>query len=151
VAKAKPHQVKVYFKLKVKDGFPPVAVESVWANERPDGTCELQNVPFYAPLVSWGDVVTVKMKDGERWYQKTVEGSGHSTIRVILASEKHADRLKKGIKKLGGTYEESNVSTYVAIDIPPEADLAPVQALLAEGEKEGHWEYQESSLQHPED
>jgi hypothetical protein len=143
--------VKVYFRLKVKDGFPPVSVESVWAKENADGTCELQNVPFYAPLVSWGDVVKVKNKDGERWFQKHLRGSGHSTIRVMLFDEKHAERLRKGIKKLGCTYEGSNLPTYVAIDVPPEAKLQPVRELLAEGAEKEYWDYQESSLQHPEE
>jgi Domain of unknown function (DUF4265) len=150
-AQSEAQMVKVYFKLKTKDGFPPVEVESVWANENADGTCVLQNVPFYALLVSWGDTVKVKKKQAERWYEKTAKHSGHSTIRVVLFDEKDAEKLRKGIKKLGCTYEGSNLPTYVAIDIPPESKLGPVQKFLAEGEEKGIWEYQESALAHPEE
>jgi Domain of unknown function (DUF4265) len=32
----------------------------------------------------------------------------------------------------------------VALDVPPDADLAAVKRLLREGERDGWWEYEES-------
>lgn len=140
---------KVLFQLEVVDGYPPVAVESVWAKELADGTCQLKNIPFFAALVSFDDVVSVKRKGQERFFKKLVRGSGHSTLRVILQKATSAKALGAALTKLGCSWE-GNTPKHLAIDVPPEAPLEPVQVLLAAGERAGKWEYEESALQHAE-
>lgn len=140
--------VKLSFALaRDEDGYPPFDRESLWA--RPcAGGYELRNVPFYAQRVSWGDVVAARERGGELVFDRVVRTAGHSTLRIILFDEDRVEELLAGLRRLGCTWEVSNVQTYIAIDVAPEVPLSPVQRFLAEGESAGRWEYEESALRH---
>lgn len=61
---------KVFFKLEPDDdGYPPVSVESLWAQENQDGTCVIDNIPFYTREATLGDVVDVLYDEGVAYYR----------------------------------------------------------------------------------
>ncbi|WP_296004336.1 DUF4265 domain-containing protein [uncultured Veillonella sp.] len=50
---------KLFLNLEVIDGYPPVSMESIWAEETEEGYLKINNIPFYSKEVSFGDIVSV--------------------------------------------------------------------------------------------
>ena len=50
---------KLFLNLEVIDGYPPVSMESIWAEETEEGYLKINNIPFYSKEVSLGDIVSV--------------------------------------------------------------------------------------------
>ena len=72
-------QVKVFFRLDRDDtGYPPVDTESVWANELPNGTCIMDNIPFFTTQATLGDLVEVIRIGEDLFYSKTIMKSRNS-------------------------------------------------------------------------
>lgn len=123
------------------------AVESAWA-EKAGNYYKLNNLLFYAPNYSWGDIVNVEDRNEELFVTGLVEESGHSTIRIIFYNEENIDPTIEQLKYLGCDYEGSNVPTLISVDVPPQVNYANVRQFLDEGEENGMWSYQESCLAH---
>lgn len=66
--------VRVHFRLvQDEDGYPPAAVESVWAQPTTKaGEYVLDNVPFFARDATIGDVVAVREEDSHLWFERVV-------------------------------------------------------------------------------
>ena len=50
---------KLFLNLEVIDGYPPVSMESIWAEVTEEGYLKINNIPFYSKEVSFGDIVSV--------------------------------------------------------------------------------------------
>jgi hypothetical protein len=142
--------VKILFSLEQdEDGYPPVTSESLWAKPVAEHLFELDNIPFYACGISWKDMVAADpLTEGTFAFSKVVKPSGHSTIRVIVFAKDEMERLQKELGRLGASWEGSDASSLVAIDIPPEVDIKQVLDFLQSGMDEGRWDYEEASIQH---
>jgi hypothetical protein len=140
-------KVKVVFRLeRDKDGYPPVDQESVWAYDLGNDEYEIGNIPFYAPLVSLGDVVSAHVYNGELFAESWIRGSGNSTVRVILLQDdKDMEPLRAELKALGCSSERSS-ARYVAVNVPPEVSFRAVQTILKRGAAQGRWGYEESAV-----
>lgn len=117
-----------------------------------DGTCEICNVPFYAYGLSLGDRVAVDVQDGELWYADTIASAGHSTFRIIVPkvfdkdAETAFDRRWAPLQALGCKYESTGAPRNLfAVDVPPQADLGRVTALLDAGVSDEIWDYERSA------
>lgn len=115
-----------------EEGF----VEALWADRVGPDLYRLDNSPFWAYGVSWKDVVEAHPDpDGQLRMTRVVEKSGHRTLRITFeADEAESPRpqtILAEINALGATYEGMN-PRYLAIDIPPEADLMVVARYLTE-------------------
>ena len=68
------------------DGYPPIAVELLNATPISDGVFRLDNAPFFASEVSYGDLVRASPTDVEDQYlfDELVEGSDFTSISIIL-------------------------------------------------------------------
>ena len=77
---------KVHFRLvQDEDGYPPVSVESVWAQPSTKaGEYVLDNIPFFAREATIGDVVQVREEEGHLWFDKVVRRSQNSLVRVVF-------------------------------------------------------------------
>jgi Domain of unknown function (DUF4265) len=76
---------KIFFPLKKdSDGYPPDDWESLWAYEVEPGLYSIDNVPFLALGISWGDVVSAEREGNELQFRKVVKPSDHSVLRVIV-------------------------------------------------------------------
>ena len=76
---------KVLFQLqKDEDGYPPDDWESLWAFETEQGLYAIDNVPFFARGISWGDVVSVERQGDDLYFKEVVRRSDHSVLRVIV-------------------------------------------------------------------
>ena len=46
---------KLFLNLEVSDGYPPVSMESIWAEVTEEGYLKVNNIPFYSKEISFGD------------------------------------------------------------------------------------------------
>lgn len=147
--------VKVHFNISQgQDGWPPVAVESMWAEPLLVmlGLYSLRGVPFFLTGVSNGDTVEGRIEeDNQIWATKVVRRSGHLVVRVGPNPDGHQ---AKTAAKAVSVFEEVGISSessgppfwLVALDIPETSDLAVVKNLLRRGEESGDWEFEEASI-----
>ena len=123
------------------------ALESAWA-ERQGGYYKLNNILFYAPGYSWGDIVSVENINDELHVTDLIEESGHSTVQIIFFNKEIIQTVAEQLINMGCSYEGSNIPSLISVDIPPQVDYKNIKAFLSEGEENGMWSYQESCLAH---
>jgi hypothetical protein len=123
------------------------ALESAWAKRSGDNYI-LDNILFYAPSYSLGDIVKVENRNGELFVTGPVEESGHSTVRIIFYNEELIPSTTEQLEKMGCQWEGSNVTTLISVDIAPEINYTPIRNFLDEGERKDLWSYEESCLAH---
>src|SRR4029079_14520862 len=113
------------------DGYPPVEVESMWANPRAGGY-ELESIPFYAKGVALGDVVSAEVdRAGALVYTKVLERGAHSAYRVYLLDPAPDDPQRTiSFLRGHGLRVEYDVPRLLAIDIPPSISLDFAESLL---------------------
>jgi hypothetical protein len=144
---------KIRFRLQPDDDeWPPVTSEGVWARPAGRDEFELENVPWFARDVAFGDRVRVERDDdGVAWVEERLAWSGRYTIRVIPlqggSSQERVDDVVNSFVPLGAECE-SALPAYpiVALDIPSTAQVAEIQALLRRGSDKGWWEYEEGCI-----
>lgn len=129
-----------------EDDYPPADTETLWARRLDDGTCEIDNIPFFAKGVSYRDIISIVEKDGQAAFDTVVRHSGHSTIRVIIFDQNETDEVRRLFRDLGCSTELSHLPGLIAVDVPPREDLARVQALLQEGFDHSRWDFEEGNL-----
>jgi hypothetical protein len=140
---------KIFFYLqKDEDDYPPNDWETLWAFEVSPNLYSIDNIPFFARNISWGDIVSITQKGKELHYQKTVQYSGHSVVRVIVYNHSEREKLHKTLQKMGCDTEQSHLPSLITVDIPPSIDINLIREYLNKGEAEDKWEYEESSIQH---
>jgi hypothetical protein len=122
-------------------------LESAWASKVGD-SYKLDNILFYAPEYSWGDIVSVEDRNGELFVTGLVQESGHSTVRILFNDQQDVQSVRDHLKNIGCDSEISNIPTLVAVDIPPQVDYEKVRKFLDEGVRSERWGYEESCLAH---
>lgn len=141
--------VKVVFDLPEKDGA-VMKTESLWAEPLGGGRYRLRNVPFLVFGFSEQDVITAKEDNGALKVTGVAIRGGHSTYRLVLPDDTSEERFLQDwvpLKELGCTYERAT-QRYIAIDVPPPADIYAVYNALEEGESAGLWEFEEGHCGH---
>jgi uncharacterized protein DUF4265 len=118
-------------------------VETLWADPVAPDLYRLENSPFWAYGVSYRDVVEAHPdRDGMLRMTRVIEKAGHRTIRIIFepdaVASSRAKQVLDAVNTLGATYEGMS-PRYIAIDIPPEADLLAVGRYLTE--QQVQWEH----------
>src|SRR5688572_8638585 len=80
---------KVFFKLEQdEDEWPPVSVESVWADRVGENRFKLNNVPYFAKDVSYGDIIECEILEDVPWFLRLLESSNNSTVHVFCFDSK---------------------------------------------------------------
>ena len=123
---------KVFFNLEVIDGYPPVSMESIWAEVTEEGYFKINNIPFYSKEISLGDIVSVIQKEENYLlYDKTIINSKNSTLRIVFFNEnrKFKDNILTKLIDLGCGSEAFNVNFY-AINIPIQVDIEEIYIFL---------------------
>lgn len=146
--------VKICFTLD-PDDWHRTPTERLWAKPIHDlaaSAFELDNTPFHAFGVSWHDVVRAVEVDGALQFAGVIARGGHSTYRVFLEQDDDTFRAWwDKLKALGCTREWAEIGSGIlyAIDVPPEADVYAVYAILEEGKSQNVWEFEEGHVGHP--
>lgn len=141
--------VKILFRF-YSDILEDETVETMWAEviDREKGHYQIDNIPFYAPLVASDDIVFAKYDERESMltYRETIQYSGNSTIHVIIMDDQYDIDAIRGIFHDMGCLSEKNSDKYFALNIPAKVDYLPIKANLDQLEKEDVIGYAESCL-----
>jgi hypothetical protein len=141
--------VKVFFDVPEKDGS-VMKTESLWAEPVGGDHYRLRNVPFLVFGFSEQDVITATENSGTLKVTGVATRGGHSTYRLVLPEDASEEKFLQDwipLKELGCTYERAT-RRYVAIDVPPAADIYAVYKALEDGESAGRWEFEEGHCGH---
>jgi len=144
--------VKVIFELpQDDDGWPPAGSEGLWAVPVTPDVVRLDNTPFFVRGVAAGDLIRVRRgDDGQLHTGERLGWSGHCTIRIIVFRDGplggSRQRVLDMFAPLGVTGEGIERFAMVALDLPPDADIAAAKRLLREGQRGGWWEYEEGCI-----
>lgn len=145
-------RVKVRFRLERDDGsWPPAESEGLWAEHVGGDEYRIDNSPWFVRNLSNGDVVGARAGvDGVLWATDHRQRSGRLTVRVIPRKGGPMDGDLQPLVDLFAPYrvdaEGFGQFRLVALDIPSDADLAAIKALLQRGEADGHWDYEEGCV-----
>lgn len=144
--------VKVWFSLEQdEDGWPPAGSEGLWAERVSDDVVRIDNSPWFVRGVACGDLVRItRESDGTLWAVEGLRPSERCTIRIIPFQEGAlAGSLQAALDAfapVGVTGEGIEQFGMVALDVPPDADLAAIQRLLRQGSDDGWWDYEEACV-----
>lgn len=141
--------VKVVFDVPEKDGS-VAKTESLWAEPIAEDRYRLRNVPFLVFGFSEQDVIIAQEDDGILRVTGVAARAGHSTYRLVLPEDTNEEKFLEDwvrLGELGCTYERAT-RRYVAIDVPPCADIYAVYQVLEEGERACQWEFEEGHCGH---
>ena len=119
---------KLFLNLEVIDGYPPVSMESIWAEETEEGYLKINNIPFYSKEISLGDIVSgIQMEENYLLYDKTIIHSKNSTLRIVFFNEnqKFKDKILAKLINLGCESETFNANFH-AINIPIQVDIEEI-------------------------
>jgi len=144
--------VKVRLPLKPGE-WKGLEAENVWAEVVRPGEYRVVNVPFFFYGLSAEDIVSAEMLDGVLKFTGIVSRGSHSTYRLLLLGGGTIQTPNfagywKPIEELGCTYELAT-SKWLAVDVPSQADIYRVYALLEDGERNGVWSFDEGHCGHP--
>jgi hypothetical protein len=141
--------IKVFVPLqRDEDGYPPVDWEELWASRAGNGTYRIDNIPFYAPLLSHGDTVTAEDCDGRLVVSGVVGTEGHSTIRIVVFEDGLAPKMRAELGGIGCPSELSNAPNFFSVDVPPSVNYADVLNLIERYANVGAIDFEESSIRH---
>ena len=126
-------------KIDSEIAWPPYDVETLWAEKCSDNGFRILNTPFFSNDVSYGDIVSVIPTPGDTAaFHSVIERSHHCTVRIILldiTSRDLAERALDKVQALGCSMESSDDT--VAVDVPPNVELADVLKELDDALKDG--------------
>ena len=143
--------VKILFSLSQDaDGYPPIAVESVWATmcETP-GRFVIDNIPFFTRDATIGDSVCTREEDGQHWFERVAKKSTNSLIRIVFFDPTRIPAIGKKISSLGCSIEVLAQYNLMAVNVPVEVELSKVQSFLEDQASDGSLDYEEPILRQP--
>ncbi|MDO4640114.1 MAG: DUF4265 domain-containing protein [Neisseria sp.] len=123
---------KIFFRLEVVGDYPPVSMESIWAEPTKEGFFKIDNIPFYSKEVSLGDIVSAeKQEENYFLYRKTIVHSNNSTIRIIFFNDDQElkDQVLARLTELGCSFEAFDEKFY-AINVPITVDIELIYNFL---------------------
>ena len=155
------NMLKVVFELDPGDwhGF---AAEALWGERVSDGLpprVVLMNIPSHVTGVSFLDTVRVELEtlpDGNQFrFAGVTARGGHSTYMILAPLESaQFPAYWSRLQALGCRYESGACDTsygrqmLYAVDVPPEADIDAVVAVLENGDRDGVWIFQTGNVEH---
>ena len=141
------NHVKVLFRLtQDADGYPPVAVEGIWATQESADTFTLDNVPFFTREATLGDTVSAKEEGHNLWFAGMSIRSRNSLLRVVLFDAFRVQELRQRLTDLGCSTEWDQSHKLVAVNVPETARLTAVQSYLQAEAARGWLDYEEPIL-----
>lgn len=141
-----PNHFRLELQLEVRGDWPPFGFETVWVSRVEGDRYRIENVPFFAKGLAFGDVVVARPKSGDPSLlalEAVVARSGHSVVRVIVQGNHAVSEYRASFTELGCDTELSNFPKLFSVDIPPAVGFDRVVQLLDEGCSDGRWDYED--------
>lgn len=139
-------RVKIAFPLEA-DQSGGIERERLWATPLPDGSYLIENSPFHAFGVSYGDAVHANLERGDLVFSKVARRGGHSTYRLRLPRGQGNGCFLEfwpRLDRLGCTYERTGDGRRIySLDLSPSVSVHDVYDILAELENAGVIEFEE--------
>lgn len=127
--------VKILFRFH-SDILDQITVETVWAAvvDKEKDHYQIDNIPFYIPMISSGDIVFAEYDEKEKslTYRETIQESGNSTVQVVLLSDTNPEKEIREIFKQMGCESEGTSSGYFVMEVPHYLNYAPIKQKLDE-------------------
>lgn len=139
-----PH-VKILVHTPSVDGYPPEEWEGIWAIPLGEGRFRIDNIPFYARGLSCGDVVEASEVDGALIFQRVVQHSDNSTIRIIIYNIEDENQVRRALLEFGCSIEGVGIDGLIAVNVP-KASLERVNQFMNEAFDEDKFDFEEGSL-----
>lgn len=120
--------------------------ETLWAEPLGNDTYRLRNTPFYFYGASSDDIVRAAPgTDGLLEFREVVERGGSSSYRILVREGVEQARFDGFWQPLGeaGCSVERAAGRFYAVDVPSGTSVDQVIALLAKGEENGVWAWEE--------
>jgi hypothetical protein len=141
---------KVLFPLEQdEDGYPPFAVEGLWAERQQNGLFVIDNIPFFARDIAPGDSVFVSVKGDEVWFDHLQAAAGTSVFRIRVKNESDLARVREELLDLGLPSEVDRQLLLLAVEVPRGADIRPFLSYLVTNQELGLLDFEEAALRHP--
>jgi hypothetical protein len=143
-----PDELRVKVRVEIDLANGEYEIESMWAVVEERGY-RLDNIPFYARSLAWGDVVSAEPDaDGLLRFTGVVAASGHSTIRLWFENTEPLKAVRDELRAMGCDSELDHIRL-VAVDVPPDVPYYPrIKDYLDAKERAGVFEYEEGCLAH---
>lgn len=132
--------------LVYKDIEDEIAEETIWSEKLDNGYYRIDNIPLYAPNLSYNDIIAVEEDEGVLYFDDLIESSGHSTIQIIFFKEDEAKGVLTKLEKLGCSWEGMKSQPYYSVDVSPSVNYADVRQILDEEAEKEILDYKESCL-----
>lgn len=145
----KEKHVKIAFEMEQdEDGWPPATTETLWAIDLGNDTYKIDNIPFFVPLLACDDVISAERKYGDMLYFKEkIQSSNNSTVRIIFNDKELINTIYDRLKELGCGFEGgSDYKNLTAVDIPENVNFKKITGFLAEQQKRGILDFEESCI-----
>jgi hypothetical protein len=139
--------IKVLFVQSMQDE--QYEIESLWCIA--DGNnYVIDNIPFIAYNISYGDVIKVELveKENAYYFEELIMASGNSTVRLLFDDIAQISSVRESLSLFGCESEAFLDRNLLAINILKDVDYLPLKLFLDDGERGGKWQYEESCLSH---
>jgi len=137
------NRIKIIFKLeKDAEGYPPVDWETLWGIILSDNNCIVDNMPFYIYDLSFGDTISFKKVDDEFYFDKLINKSSYSLIRVFCKNKNVMEKLKLELEAHNCKWEYSNTFSLASIAIPKDIILKDIEKIISKHKEFEFIEYE---------
>jgi Domain of unknown function (DUF4265) len=123
-----------------------IAEESLWIDKLDNDEYQIKNIPFFAPNISYDDIIKVENDEGILYFEEVVKTSEHSTIQVIIFKKEFADIIIENIESLKCSWEGMNNQKLLAIDVPDKVHYSGIKSYLDKQFEDNILDYKESCL-----
>jgi hypothetical protein len=141
--------VKIQFRF-YSEVLEKETVETMWAEimDEDAGIYILDSIPFYAPNLASGDVISAAYDEQEKIliYKETISFSGNSTVQVVMIDHLIATNDIRDIFQKLGCITEKFKEGYFVIEVPADINYSPVRSKLKELTAQGVIDYAEPCL-----
>ena len=125
-----------------------ISEEEIWVKNNGDNRYIVDNIPLFAPNLSYDDIISVEKDGNILYFDELIEASDNSTLQIIFFSRntKIEMDLLKELEMLGCQWEGLKNGQYYAINIPKNINYMGVENILKKYVDKKILDYKESCL-----
>lgn len=137
--------VKILVNTQPSDGYPPEKWEGLWAIPLGCNRFKIDNIPFYAKGLSCDDIIEANEGDIGYIFNKVIQKSDNSTIRVVVYDLEDEQSVRSAISSFNCSIEGTGTPGLIAINVP-KGKLVEVEKFLQSAFIDGRIDFEEGAL-----